>query len=86
MKGEIVPQDVKEEIWIRDEFSCKSCGKTLNWEDLKIGCRQEKDDERDDAGDRRCLRAEHRVVGANSVSDRRCASVPQHPNGYGVAR
>lgn len=40
MKKDIVPQDVKEEIWIRDEFSCKSCGKTLNWDELQIGYKQ----------------------------------------------
>ncbi|MGA1822682.1 MAG: nucleotide exchange factor GrpE [Thermoplasmatota archaeon] len=56
MKKDVVPQDVKEEIWIRDEFSCKSCGRTLNWDELQIGyVSQGSDGEKIDTGDMRAL-------------------------------
>ena len=33
--GEI-SNKLKEQIWIKDEFTCQSCGRTINWEDLRI--------------------------------------------------
>jgi molecular chaperone GrpE len=39
-----VPADLRRSIWIRDEFSCKSCGRTLGWEELNIGFMGKGDD------------------------------------------
>jgi molecular chaperone GrpE len=41
---EKVPSDLRRSIWIRDEFSCKSCGRTLGWEELNIGFMGKGDD------------------------------------------
>ena len=37
MDDEKVNKDLKKKIWFRDEFTCKSCGKTLSWDDMQIG-------------------------------------------------
>jgi len=39
-----VPVDIKRSIWLRDDFSCRSCGRTLGWEDLNIGIVGKPDD------------------------------------------
>ena len=28
---------LKEQIWIKDEFTCQSCGATISWNDLRVG-------------------------------------------------
>jgi len=40
-----VPPDVKRSIWLRDEFSCRICGRTIGWEELNIGVLSSKEGE-----------------------------------------
>lgn len=36
MKINEVPQEIKQEVWKRDEFTCRYCGKTTSWEEVEI--------------------------------------------------
>lgn len=36
MTLEPIPQELKQEVWKRDEFTCRFCGKTTTWEEVHI--------------------------------------------------
>ena len=55
MSEDEVPKDLKKRIWMRDEFTCKSCGKTLSWDDMQIGYLSDGEDEEMIALCRECL-------------------------------